>query len=170
MAGAGFHSIAKLRAQICNPVLADRIVNSADCHNENGRTADCQSKESELESRLPQAWILRTVRIRSQSGSWQFAVHWKADCQGVKIVVAVRGMRARGLAIQWNLAPAIFHRETLCLKHLIFLKRDFTSLKQIRGAMFRPKLYVSGLSWHNISWYYTFKVLHLVALFHKFFL
>jgi hypothetical protein len=49
MAGAGFHStscIAKLRAQIFNPVLADHGVYSADCHNENGHTADCQSKES----------------------------------------------------------------------------------------------------------------------------
>jgi hypothetical protein len=48
MAGAGFHSIAKLRAQIFNPVLAD-------CHNENDRTADCQSQESEFERGLPQA-------------------------------------------------------------------------------------------------------------------
>jgi hypothetical protein len=23
--------------------------------------------------------------------------------------------------------------------------------------MFRPELYISGLSWHTISWYYTFK-------------
>jgi hypothetical protein len=55
MAGAEFHSIAKLRSQIFNPGLADRGVNSADCHNENGRTADCQSQKSEFESRLPQA-------------------------------------------------------------------------------------------------------------------
>jgi hypothetical protein len=32
MAGTGFHSIAKLRAQSFNPVLADRGVDSADCH------------------------------------------------------------------------------------------------------------------------------------------
>jgi hypothetical protein len=55
MVGAGFHSIAKLRAQSFNPVLADRGVNSADCHNENGRTVDCQNQESEFESGLPQA-------------------------------------------------------------------------------------------------------------------
>jgi hypothetical protein len=55
MAGARFQSIARLRAQIFNPVLADHSVNSADCHNENGRTADCQSQESELESGFPQA-------------------------------------------------------------------------------------------------------------------
>jgi hypothetical protein len=41
MAGAGFQCIAKLRAQILNPAMADRGVMSADCHNENGRTADC---------------------------------------------------------------------------------------------------------------------------------
>jgi hypothetical protein len=46
MAGAGFHSIAKLRAQIFNPVLADRGVF-------HGQTADCQ--ESELESGMPKA-------------------------------------------------------------------------------------------------------------------
>jgi hypothetical protein len=55
MVGAGFHSIAKLRAQIFNPLLAVRGVNSVDCHNENGHTADCQSQESEFESGLPQA-------------------------------------------------------------------------------------------------------------------
>jgi hypothetical protein len=53
MAGGGFHSIAKLRAQMFNPVLADRGVYSTDCHNENGRTADCQSQESSFESGLP---------------------------------------------------------------------------------------------------------------------
>jgi hypothetical protein len=55
MAGARFHFFAKLRAQIFNPVLASRGVWSADCHNENGRTADCLSQESELESGLPEA-------------------------------------------------------------------------------------------------------------------
>jgi hypothetical protein len=50
MVGTGFHSIAKLRAQIRNAVLADRGVYSADCHNENGRTADCQSQEYTFES------------------------------------------------------------------------------------------------------------------------
>jgi hypothetical protein len=54
MVGAGFHSFAKLRAQMFNPVLADRGVHSADCHNENGHTADWQSQESTFESGLPQ--------------------------------------------------------------------------------------------------------------------
>jgi hypothetical protein len=49
MAGARFHSIAKLRAQMFYPVLADRGVHSADCHNENSLTADCHSQESEFE-------------------------------------------------------------------------------------------------------------------------
>jgi hypothetical protein len=34
MAGAGFHSIAKLRARIRNAVLADHGVFQADCHRE----------------------------------------------------------------------------------------------------------------------------------------
>jgi hypothetical protein len=55
MAGAGFHSIAKLRAQIVNPVLADLGVRSADCHSENGRPADCQTQVSKFKSGSPQA-------------------------------------------------------------------------------------------------------------------
>jgi hypothetical protein len=54
MAGTEFHSFAKLRAQILNPAMADRGVMSADCHNENGRTADCQGPKSTFESGLPQ--------------------------------------------------------------------------------------------------------------------
>jgi hypothetical protein len=46
MASAGFHSIAKFRAPIPNPIIVDRGVYSADCHSENGRTADCQSQKS----------------------------------------------------------------------------------------------------------------------------
>jgi hypothetical protein len=60
------------------------------------------------------------VHIRSQSGSWQSAVHWKADCQGDNIVVAVRGIRVRGLEMAWNPAPAILHQETACLTHIDF--------------------------------------------------
>jgi hypothetical protein len=170
MAGAGFHSIAKLRAQIFNPVLADPVVYSADCHNGNSHTADCQSQESRFESGLPQTWTLRIVHIRPQSGSWQSAVHWKAVCQGGIIVVATHGIRAQELAIEWNPAPAILHREALSLNCHIFLKSDFTSLKLIRGALFRPKIYVNGLNWHTISWYYTskkpqyFRILNLIAL------
>jgi hypothetical protein len=55
MAGAGFLSIAKLRAQIFNPVLANRGVFQADWQRKNHRTADCQSQEAELESRMPKA-------------------------------------------------------------------------------------------------------------------
>jgi hypothetical protein len=54
MAGAGFHSIAKLRAQIFNPAMLDCSVLSVDCHNENGRTADCQSLKSTFESGVEQ--------------------------------------------------------------------------------------------------------------------
>jgi hypothetical protein len=34
---------------------------------------------------------------------------------------------------------------------------NFTSLKLIRSILFGPKLYTNGLSWHNISWHYTYK-------------
>jgi hypothetical protein len=43
MAGAGFHSFAKLRAQ--RWILAICGVNSADCHKENIHTADCKSQQ-----------------------------------------------------------------------------------------------------------------------------
>jgi hypothetical protein len=59
--------------------------------------------------------------------------------------VANRGIGARSLAIEWNPAPAIFHREAPCLMRRIFLMRDFTSLKLIRGILFGPKLYTNGL-------------------------
>jgi hypothetical protein len=55
MARAGFHSIAKLRAQFHNAVLAYRGVFQADCHRENCRTADCYSPRTEFESRMPKA-------------------------------------------------------------------------------------------------------------------
>jgi hypothetical protein len=152
MAGTGFHSIAKLRAQMFNPVLADHGVYPADCHNENGRTADYQCQESTFESGLPQVWTIRRVHIRPESGCWQSAVWLRADCQAVILIVAIRGIRARRLAKEWNLVRAILHQETACLKCRIYLKRDFTSLKLIRGALFKSKLYVNGLSWDTISW------------------
>jgi hypothetical protein len=75
-----------------------------------------------------------------------------------------RWNRARILAKQWNPIPAILHREAPCLKHRIFLIRDFTSLKLIRGVLFWPKLFTNGLSWHTISWHYTFKFLGIVKI------
>jgi hypothetical protein len=93
MAGAGFHSIAKFRAPIPNPVMADRDVYTADDH---GRKADCQGQGSKFESGLPQACTARRVRIRPESGGWQSAVpvHLRADCQAVILVVANRGIGA----------------------------------------------------------------------------
>jgi hypothetical protein len=88
---------------------------------------------------------------------WQSAVQLRADCQAVILIVANRGIGARSLVIEWNPAPAILHREAFCLKHRIFLIRDFTSLKLICGVLFKPKLNTNGLSWHTISWHYTFK-------------
>jgi hypothetical protein len=156
MAPAEFHSFAKLRAQIHNAVLAYHGVFQADCHRENCRTADCYSPRTEFESGLPQAWTASRVCIRPEGGGWQSAARSRADCQAVILIVAIRGVRARRLAIEWNPAPAILHREAPCLKRRIFLMRDFTSLKLIRGVLFRPKIYIIGLSWHTISWYYPF--------------
>jgi hypothetical protein len=99
MAGTGFHSFAQLRAQNLNTAMADRGVMSADCHKENGHTADCQSPKSTFESRLPQVSTARRVHIRPESGGWQSPVLLRADCQPVILIVAIRGVRARSLAI-----------------------------------------------------------------------
>jgi hypothetical protein len=92
----------------------------------------------------------------------------RADCQAVILIVAIRGVRARSIAKHWNPAPAILHREAPCLKRHIFLKRDFKSVKQVRGAMFRPKLYNSRLSWHTISWHCPFKFAPLLEIVYTF--
>jgi hypothetical protein len=98
MAGTGFHSIAKLCAQILNPAMADRGVMSADCHNKNGSTADCQSRSLHLRADChrfePSAGF-----ILGLSGGWQSAVLLRADCQAVILIVANRGIGARSLAI-----------------------------------------------------------------------
>jgi hypothetical protein len=158
MAPAGFHSFAKLPAQIHNTVLAYCCVFQADCHRQNCRTADCYSQRTKFESGLPQAWTARRVRIRPEGGGWQSAAWSRADCQAVVLIVAIRGVRERSSTIEWNPAPTILHWEAPCLKRRIFFMRDFTSLKLIHGILFRPKLYISGLSWHTISWYYPFQL------------
>jgi hypothetical protein len=145
MAEAGFHSIAKLRAQIRNAVLAYHGVFQADCHRENCRTADCYSQRSEFESGIPKVWTSRRVHIRPESGGWQSAEQLRADCQAVILTVANRGIGARKLAKQWNPAPAILDWKAPCLNRRILLMRDFTSLKLLRGELFRPKLNTNGL-------------------------
>jgi hypothetical protein len=67
-------------------------------------------------------------------------------------------IRAWSLAIEWNPASAILHRENACLKHRLFLTRNFTSVKRIHGAMFRHKLYIRCLNWHTILLYYTLNI------------
>jgi hypothetical protein len=44
MGGSAFHSIAKYRPQLSAALMADRGVQSADCHTENVQTADCYSQ------------------------------------------------------------------------------------------------------------------------------
>jgi hypothetical protein len=112
-----FHSIAKLRAQMFNPVLADRGVYSMDCHNENGCTADCQRQESKVESGLLQARTVRLVLIRSERVGWQSVVSLRADCQLCITVVANRGRRKS--------SPAIFTSRDLLFKTSHIFKHDF---------------------------------------------
>jgi hypothetical protein len=66
-------------------------------------SVDCYSQRSQFESGMPKAWTPCRVHIRPESGGWQSAEHWKADCQGDNIVVAVHGIRARGFAIEYRI-------------------------------------------------------------------
>jgi hypothetical protein len=157
MAGAGFQCIAKLRA--LTPLIATiRITAWQSALN---HTADWQ---------LPLWGLIWTLRMVQTCGNplsnvdswlWQSAVRPYSLWQSAEYtpLSANTGLNiwARSISMEWNPAPAILHRETACLKCRIYLKRDFTSLKLIRGAMFRPKLYTNGLRRHTISWYYTFK-------------
>jgi hypothetical protein len=150
MEGAGFHSIAKFRAQIHNAVIAERGVYQADCHKEICHTADCYSQWFEFESGMPQAWTARRVRIRPESRTWQSAVHLRADYQAVILVAANRGIWGHYLAKHWIPAPAILHRETTCFTHHRFLTRDFTSVNWDRahflGSNYTPIGSVDTLS------------------------
>jgi hypothetical protein len=71
---------------------------------------------------------------------------WQSEGHTPRSVMAGLKIRAWDLAIEWNQAPAILHREAHCLKRYIFSTRDFTSVKCVRGTLFRPKLYTNGLS------------------------
>jgi hypothetical protein len=123
----------------------------ADCHRENCCTADFYSQRTEFESGMPKAWTARRARIRPESGGWQSAVHLRADCQAVNLIVANHGIGERSLAKQWNPAPAIFRRETACLTHHRFLTLDFSSVKLICGTMFRLKQYTHVVSVDTLS-------------------
>jgi hypothetical protein len=158
MAGAGFQCFAILRALTLR-IATKRITAWQSALNS---TADCQPPLSGL------IWTLQTVQTCGNPLSnvdfwlWQSAVRPFSLWQSADITPrsAMAGLRiwARSLAKEWNPVPAILHREAPCLKCCFFLERDFTSLKLIRGALFRSKLYVNGLSWHTISWHCTFQV------------
>jgi hypothetical protein len=96
------------------------------------------------------------LRPNTKTAVRQFSL-WQSAWKTPQSANTALWIWAWSLAIERNPAPAIFHRETACLTHHRFLTRNFSSVKLIRVAISRPKLYVNGLSWHNISWYYTFK-------------
>jgi hypothetical protein len=58
-------------APISNPVMADRGVNSADCHNENGCTADSQRQSQNLRSpcHRPQLYAWFSLGLREGVGN-----------------------------------------------------------------------------------------------------
>jgi hypothetical protein len=82
----------------------------------------------------------------SNYATWnlQFAVrlfsYWQSEECIQRSAFTALQIWARGLAIVWNQATAIFQRETPCLKRRIFLIRDFLKsvlVKLTRCALFR---------------------------------
>jgi hypothetical protein len=81
--------------------------------------------------------------------AWQSAVHLKSVCQGVIPDVANRSIWARSLASEFQYPPFFFDSSLfVALRHIctVFLMCDSLSVKPIRGRLFCPKLYISGLS------------------------
>jgi hypothetical protein len=114
MAGAGFHYIANYRAPI--PRFATTRItawqSALKC------TADYQPSLSDLIQTLRRVQAFGNPLSNLDFGLWQSALQpfswWQsADMIGL-------GIGVRNLAIEWNPAPAILHRETLCLKRHIF--------------------------------------------------
>jgi hypothetical protein len=100
----------------------------------------------------------RMYSLLPEREAWQSIVHLRAVCQWVLPAVANRSIWAWSLASEWIPVPAILHREFPCLLRRIFFMRDSTSVKPIRGGLFRTKLYTSMVSvWHTISRHYPFK-------------
>jgi hypothetical protein len=98
--------------------------------------------------------LFRPVAIRSQIQTPDFGnqqnVHFRCGNHTAISQHWVKNLSAEFSDVEWKTAPAILHRETACLKCCIFFMRDYTSVKRMRGAIFRPKLYISGLSWYTI--------------------
>jgi hypothetical protein len=113
---------------------------------------------------LPQTevWIWERIAIgltwsqQPEHGTWQSTVHLRAVCQEVIPVVAIHGIWPQNLANDQIPAPAILHRQFPCLLCHKLLTRNFLGVRQIRGRLFRAKLYTNGLSWQTILWYYPF--------------
>jgi hypothetical protein len=145
IAGSGIWSFAKFRGQM--PQIATTGITSWQTALK--WTADCQVQHSGCRGQV------KPVAIRSQ-------IHTSVcgnPCDGYSMLFNPRSKRrrlpqsaahiwARNLARNWIPAPAILHRESPCLKHHIFLPRDFQSIKYLRGRLFRLKLNTNGLSWY----------------------
>jgi hypothetical protein len=157
MAGAGFHSIANLRALI--PRTATTILcpwqSAIQC------SADCQSPLSGLVRTLRafQAFGIPLSNSDSwlwQSAVWQFSL-WQSAWKTPRSANTGLKIWARSLAIEWNPVTGAFYIERPPVWTVIYFWRaTFTNLKLIHGTFFRHKIYTNGLSLYTISWYYTF--------------
>jgi hypothetical protein len=145
MARGGFHSIAKLRAQIRNALLVDRSV----CYRENCRTTDCYSQRTEFESGMPKAGTAHRVRIRPESGVWQSAVHLRANCQAVILIVANRGIRARKQKSEIQSAPFYIERPLFGMSYIFearLYKFKTNTRSIVLGLNWKPFVSVGTLS------------------------
>jgi hypothetical protein len=115
-------------------------------------TEDCHEENTVTILRIA---TVSSLNLRAACLRWasQSAVHLRTVCQGANPVVANRGIGARSLAWEWIPVPAILHRPFLILLSHKFLTRAFPGVRQIRGGLYRPKLFIPGLGWHAISWY-----------------
>jgi hypothetical protein len=96
-------------------------------------------------------WIPQTMQTFKDL--WHSALKRTAECHKSALHIW-----ARNVALEWNPAPAILHRESPCLKCHIFLTCNLRSVKYIRGRLFR--LIQNSTSMVSVdtrfSWHYPF--------------
>jgi hypothetical protein len=148
MAGAGIRSFAKF----CGQML--RIATSAitSWHTALKLTVDCQVPRSGCRGQVKPVAIcsqIHTSVCGNLLGCYFILGNRCSKCR--RLPQSAAHIWAGNLARDWIPAPAILNRESPCLKHHIFLLRDFWRIKYsyLHGGLFRPKLNTNGLIWYT---------------------
>jgi hypothetical protein len=122
MAGAGIRSFAKFRGQI--PRIATTVITSWQTPLK--WTVDCQVPRSCCQGQV------KPVAIRSQihtsvCGNPRdgYSILGNPRCKRRGLPQSAAHIWARNVARDWIPAPTILHQKSPCLKHHIFLPRDF---------------------------------------------